>query len=144
MNWGVMWGRHTFPKRISGHRMYIYYISCPFSLSLSVPANIPWNITWTKNSTKIDRNDGRVDVRKWAIFIEDLTEKDSGAYGCKVCNLHGCVNHTVQLQVQGKLMNINRCYNSIQCSISTQIFGLKWDRIDKTKSFTGNSLLLLN
>lgn len=97
-----------FQKNIR-HRICVTF----FSLFFSVPANVPWNITWTKDLTKIVRTNGRVDYRKWAIIMEDLTEKDSGAYVCKVCNLHGCVIHTTQLQVHGKFNehNINHCFN---------------------------------
>lgn len=60
------------------------------------------NITWTKDSKEVVRTRGQVVIhRKWAIILEDLTPEDSGAYMCKVCNLHGCINHTTRLQVQG-------------------------------------------
>ena len=61
------------------------------------------NITWTKDSAEIVRSVGQVVYRRWSITLEDSTQKDSGAYTCKVCNLHGCVNHTTQLRVQGKV-----------------------------------------
>lgn len=60
------------------------------------------NITWTKDSNEILRSHGQAVIyRKWAINIGNLTLEDSGAYTCTVCNLHGCVNHTTQLRVQG-------------------------------------------
>lgn len=61
------------------------------------------NITWTKDSNEIVRNNGKVQIRKWAIILEDLTPKDSGNYTCKLCNIHGCIEHTTHLQVLGKL-----------------------------------------
>lgn len=81
--------------------------------------NVPWNITWTKDAAQIVRARGQVDYRKWSIFIDDLMESDSGAYMCKVCNLHGCVNFTTRLQVQGELLMINTCVliNLLNCNI---------------------------
>lgn len=60
------------------------------------------NITWTKNSKEIVRRMGKAIIRKWAIFLEDLTPNDSGAYTCNLCNTHGCIEHTTNLLVEGK------------------------------------------
>lgn len=60
------------------------------------------NITWTKDSNEIARKMGKVQFRKWAIILEDLTPKDTGFYTCKLCNAHGCIDHTTRLEVIGK------------------------------------------
>lgn len=69
------------------------------------------NITWTKDDNEIVRNMGKVQIKKWAIILEDLTPKDKGQYTCKLCNIHGCIAHTTQLEVTGDLnffsLNIN-------------------------------------
>lgn len=75
-----------------------------FFLSAHFPKGYPApQIMWTKDSTEIVRTNGQVVYRRWAITLDDLTKNDSGAYMCKVCNLHGCVNHTTQLLVEGKI-----------------------------------------
>jgi hypothetical protein len=61
------------------------------------------NITWTKNGeSPISRSMGQVVYKKWAIVLEDLVPKDSGAYDCKVCNNLGCTNYTTKLEVLGE------------------------------------------
>lgn len=61
------------------------------------------NVTWTKDDNEIVRNMGKVQIKKWAIILEDLTPKDKGQYTCKLCNIHGCIAHTTQLEVTGDL-----------------------------------------
>lgn len=78
--------------------MGFYFVSSHFPKGYPAPT-----IEWTKDSTEIVRSNGQVGYRRWAITLEDLTQSDTGAYMCKVCNLHGCINHTTQLQVQGKI-----------------------------------------
>lgn len=60
------------------------------------------NITWTKNGQDINRNMGQVNLRKWAIVLEELVTKDSGHYTCRICNIHGCIEHTTRLDVIGE------------------------------------------
>lgn len=81
--------------------MAIYIVFC---VVLShFPKGYPTpSIEWTKDSAKIVRTEGKVIYRRWTITLENLIQNDSGAYMCSVCNLHGCVNHTTELQVQGK------------------------------------------
>ncbi|XP_055299555.1 fibroblast growth factor receptor homolog 1-like isoform X3 [Sitodiplosis mosellana] len=57
------------------------------------------NITWTKDSNQLMRTNGKVQFRKWAIILEDLTPKDTGHYTCKVCNIHGCIEHSTHVEV---------------------------------------------
>jgi fibroblast growth factor receptor 2 len=59
-------------------------------------------IEWTKDGKPIDRAMGQVQYGKWGISIEDLIPTDSGAYTCKICNIHGCVNFTSKVEVTGK------------------------------------------
>lgn len=44
-------------------------------------------------------------LRKWAIIVEDLTQDDIGIYTCKICNIHGCIDHSTKLDVTGKWQN---------------------------------------
>lgn len=60
------------------------------------------NITWTKDSNKIVRHMGKVQMKNWAIMLEDLTPKDAGRYTCTLCNIHECIEHTTQLDVVGE------------------------------------------
>ena len=60
-------------------------------------------IEWTKDGRQIDRKMGQVQYSKWAITLEDLIEDDSGAYTCKICNIHNCINFTTKLEVKGKI-----------------------------------------
>lgn len=59
------------------------------------------SIEWTKDGEKIERKMGQVQYNKWAITMEDLIPDDSGAYTCKVCNIHNCINYTSKLEVSG-------------------------------------------
>lgn len=34
--------------------------------------------------------------------LEELTKTDNGKYTCVVCNELGCINHTIEMTVQGK------------------------------------------
>ncbi|XP_031617261.1 fibroblast growth factor receptor homolog 1-like isoform X2 [Contarinia nasturtii] len=61
------------------------------------------NITWTKNNEEIVRHMGTVQYKKWAIILEDLTTKDAGDYTCKLCNIHGCIDHTTKLLVEDRV-----------------------------------------
>lgn len=72
-----------------------YFLNCP----IGEPTP---NITWTKDSNEIVRDNGEVKIRKWAMVLEDLIVKDTGNYTCKVCNTHGCIEHSTHLQVVGK------------------------------------------
>lgn len=60
-------------------------------------------ITWTKDDKPIIRNMGTVKNRQYAIVMEDLVTKDSGNYTCNVCNIHGCINYTIRMDVKGNL-----------------------------------------
>nr|XP_029716532.1 fibroblast growth factor receptor homolog 1-like isoform X1 [Aedes albopictus] len=60
------------------------------------------NITWTKDNEKIVRSMGSVKYAKWSIVLEDLVPKDSGKYTCHVCNGHGCIDFTTQLEVKDR------------------------------------------
>lgn len=59
-------------------------------------------IQWTKDGGPIERKMGQVQYSKWAITLEDLVPDDSGAYTCKICNIHNCINFTSKLEVAGK------------------------------------------
>ncbi|KXJ72033.1 hypothetical protein RP20_CCG019119 [Aedes albopictus] len=61
------------------------------------------NITWTKDNEKIVRSMGSVKYAKWSIVLEDLVPKDSGKYTCHVCNGHGCIDFTTQLEVKDRV-----------------------------------------
>lgn len=58
-------------------------------------------IEWTKDGLPIERKMGQVQYNKWAITLEDLIPDDSGAYTCKICNIHNCINFTTKLEVSG-------------------------------------------
>lgn len=60
-------------------------------------------IEWTKNGSGIDRKMGQVQYSKWAITLEDLVPDDSGAYTCKICNIHNCINFTTKVEISGKI-----------------------------------------
>lgn len=68
------------------------------------------NITWTKDSNEITNTD-KVTMRKWSIFINELTTSDTGLYTCKICNAHGCIEHDTQLDVQGNVTNIIQSFS---------------------------------
>lgn len=61
-------------------------------------------IEWTKDGKPIERKMGQVQYKKWAITMEDLIPDDSGAYTCKICNKHNCINFTSKLEVNGKCL----------------------------------------
>lgn len=63
-------------------------------------------IEWTKDEKPIERTMGQVQYGKWGISLEDLIPSDSGAYNCKICNIHGCINFTSKVEVTGKLKKI--------------------------------------
>lgn len=63
-------------------------------------------VEWTMNGKPIDRSMGQVQYGKWAISIEDLIPSDSGAYMCKICNPHGCINFTSKVEITGKFNQI--------------------------------------
>lgn len=61
------------------------------------------NITWYKNNgLPITRPYFPPNYGRWAISLEELTKADNGNYTCLVCNVLGCINHTVVLLIQGK------------------------------------------
>lgn len=63
-------------------------------------------IEWTKDGVMIERKMGQVQYNKWAITLEDLVPDDSGAYTCKICNIHNCINFTTKVEVAGKNLKI--------------------------------------
>lgn len=64
------------------------------------------SIEWTKDGVVIERKMGQVQYSKWAITLEDLVPDDSGAYTCKICNIHNCINFTTKVEVAGKILNL--------------------------------------
>jgi hypothetical protein len=62
-------------------------------------------VEWTKDGKPIDRTMGQVQSGKWSFSLEDLIPSDSGSYTCKICNIHGCINFTSKLEVNGKSYN---------------------------------------
>ncbi|KAH9643969.1 hypothetical protein HF086_004230, partial [Spodoptera exigua] len=59
------------------------------------------NITWYKNkSTPISRMFFQPSYGKWSMGMEELTKADNGNYTCVVCNILGCIEHTLALHVQ--------------------------------------------
>lgn len=42
---------------------------------------------------------------KWSMGMEELTKADNGNYTCVVCNILGCIEHTLALHVQGKFFS---------------------------------------
>lgn len=63
------------------------------------------NITWSKNGEPIGHDDQEeLQVRPWAIVLEGLVPYDAGQYTCYVCNEHGCIYFTTELEVKGKKM----------------------------------------
>ncbi|XP_073831739.1 fibroblast growth factor receptor homolog 2-like [Musca autumnalis] len=60
------------------------------------------NITWTLNDAPIERHNGKGAYKKWSIAIEDAVTQDSGDYKCKICNVHGCIEHTTTVAVIDK------------------------------------------
>lgn len=71
------------------------------------------NITWTKDNEKIVRSMGSVKYAKWSIVLEDLVPKDSGKYTCHVCNGHGCIDFTTQLEVKGELSGVMGVFHKL-------------------------------
>ncbi|CAH0677611.1 unnamed protein product [Spodoptera exigua] len=62
------------------------------------------NITWYKNkSTPISRMFFQPSYGKWSMGMEELTKADNGNYTCVVCNILGCIEHTLALHVQERL-----------------------------------------
>lgn len=64
------------------------------------------SIEWTKDGKTIERSMGQVSYLKWGISLEDLIPSDSGAYMCILCNIHGCINHTFKVEVNGKFQDV--------------------------------------
>lgn len=75
------------------------------SVQLLCPArgNPSPNITWTRNDTEIERHIGKVTYKKWSIQMDDSITKDSGVYKCKICNIHGCIEHSTKLTIFDRL-----------------------------------------
>lgn len=67
-------------------------------------------IEWSKNGKPIEREMGQVSYLKWGISMEDLIPTDSGAYTCKICNVHGCINFTSKVEVTGKFQNLSNSF----------------------------------
>ncbi|XP_031618844.1 fibroblast growth factor receptor 3-like isoform X2 [Contarinia nasturtii] len=84
----------------------------------------PPNITWTKNNEEIVRHMGTVQYKKWAIILEDLTPKDAGDYTCKLCNIHGCIDHTTKLLVEDRF--------------SSSLYFIKEQIVNGTATVNGN------
>jgi len=61
------------------------------------------NITWTKGDKPVERAMGTVQVSRWAITLEDVIVSDSGTYACHVCNEEGCIKHTYNVDILGKM-----------------------------------------
>jgi hypothetical protein len=60
---------------------------------------------WTKNGKPIERKLGEAKAqnkKQTVITLEDLIPADSGQYTCNICNIHGCINFTSKLEVNGK------------------------------------------
>ncbi|XP_061396241.1 fibroblast growth factor receptor homolog 2 [Musca vetustissima] len=75
------------------------------SLQLLCPAtgNPSPNITWTLNDTVIERHIGKVTYKKWSIQMDDAITKDSGVYKCRICNIHGCIEHSTKITIFDRL-----------------------------------------
>lgn len=75
-------------------------------------------IEWSKNGKKIERKRGQVLIVEWSITMEDLIPEDSGDYTCNICNIHGCIDFTSKLIVEGKYFTIHK----FEQELSKQIF----------------------
>lgn len=51
----------------------------------------------------------KIRQRSFALVLEDVQSSDTGRYTCRVCNTHGCLEHTQRLVVSGK--NTTRASN---------------------------------
>ncbi|XP_005177245.1 fibroblast growth factor receptor homolog 1 [Musca domestica] len=75
------------------------------SVQLLCPAtgNPTPNITWTLNDTAIERHMGKVTYKKWSMQMDDAITKDSGVYKCRICNVHGCIEHSTKITIIDRL-----------------------------------------
>ncbi|CAM1296228.1 FGFR4 (predicted) [Pycnogonum litorale] len=72
------------------------------SVSIRCPAegNPTPTITWLKDGQPPKRRlSQRVVMKKWSLFMEDLTVTDKGNYMCIISNIHGSINATFSLDV---------------------------------------------
>lgn len=73
------------------------------------------NITWYKNkSTPISRTYFQPSYGKWSMTLDELTKADNGNYTCVVCNELDCIEHTVDLHIQGKALSSNFVFRILQ------------------------------
>lgn len=90
-------GKHIIIKIVKASILSYKTKLCIFSTGNPTP-----NITWTKDSQQIIASTDKVQLRKWAIIVEDLKQNDTGIYTCKICNIHGCIDHSTKLDVTGE------------------------------------------
>lgn len=72
-------------------------LSCP---ALGNPLPV---ITWFHDATRMNLTPLRFRLKKWSLFIEDLTAADSGVYTCKINNRFGSIEHNIRLQIVRQL-----------------------------------------
>lgn len=58
-------------------------------------------MTWSKNGEKTILH-GSLKRSKWSLTLEAIAQQDSGQYTCTASNIHGSLNFTFSLTVQGK------------------------------------------
>ncbi|KAF9813791.1 hypothetical protein SFRURICE_007946 [Spodoptera frugiperda] len=94
-----------FPPRFK-HPTKLYYMDMKpagnsIRMRCAAEGNPTPNITWYKNrSTPITRMFFQPSYGKWSMGMEELTKADNGNYTCVVCNILGCIEHTLALHVQ--------------------------------------------
>nr|AQY56784.1 fibroblast growth factor receptor-like protein [Spodoptera frugiperda] len=97
-----------FPPRFK-HPTKLYYMDMKpagnsIRMRCAAEGNPTPNITWYKNrSTPITRMFFQPSYGKWSMGMEELTKADNGNYTCVVCNILGCIEHTLALHVQERL-----------------------------------------
>ncbi|KAI9588083.1 fibroblast growth factor receptor homolog 1 [Glossina fuscipes] len=61
------------------------------------------NVTWSYNGSPLNLLKTKYKIKKYSLYVDDLSKNESGTYECQLCNEVGCVTQSTILNVIDRL-----------------------------------------
>uniref|UniRef100_A0A1A9X2U1 receptor protein-tyrosine kinase n=1 Tax=Glossina brevipalpis TaxID=37001 RepID=A0A1A9X2U1_9MUSC len=82
---------------------YVQKHSGGLALFTCLPIGHPFpNLTWLFNGSPLNLK-SNYKIKKYSLYIDDLSKHEAGTYECRLCNKVGCVSHSTDLNVIDRL-----------------------------------------